>query len=186
MSDNKPKDHKASTLAALLKEKPKRGRPPRAVSRQNVYVALSKEQKEQMKNLATYLPKNLARADVPDLAISILSARFDALRLAVADREQEIPEGITDLDALYLLWDLPLPDRTNETRWTSIRLSPQQIIELGRVQGTFKAVFGTTRSQTFGLALVLLTHFLQDGTLYDPNEPATLSDLRKKIRGIYL
>ncbi|MCP4423498.1 MAG: hypothetical protein GY803_03300 [Chloroflexi bacterium] len=184
MSDHKPK--KASTLAALLEEKPKRGRPPRAVSRQNVYVALSKEQKEQMNNLAACLPKELARADLPDLAISILSARFDAVRLAVADREQEIPEGITDLESLYLLWDLPLPDRKNETKWTSIRVSPQQVIELGRAQGTFNAVFGATRSQTFELALVLLTQFLQDESLHDPKESSTLSDLRKKIRSIYL
>lgn len=34
-----------STLAALLKEKPRRGRPSHNVSRQNVYVALAKSQK---------------------------------------------------------------------------------------------------------------------------------------------
>ena len=34
------------------------------------------------------LPEGLSRADLPDLAISILSARFEALRRAVADREQ--------------------------------------------------------------------------------------------------
>jgi hypothetical protein len=187
MSNKKPeKDHQSSTLAALLKEKPKRGRPPRVVSRQNVYVALSQAQKEQMSELATYLPDGLARADLPDLAISILSARFEALRRAVADREREIPEGIADLESLYLLWDLPLPDKENETKWTSIRVSPQQVIELGRVHGTLNAVFGVTRSQTFELGLVLLAQFLTNESLYDPSVSATLSDLRKTVRGIYL
>ncbi len=187
MSNNKSqKDSQASTLAALLKDKPKRGRPPRVVSRQNVYVALSKEQKEQMSELAMYLPSELVRADLPDLAISILSARFEALRRAVADREQEIPEGITDLESLYLLWDLPLPGEEKESKWTSIRVSPQQAIELGRVHGTFNAVFGATRSQTFRLGLVLLTHFLKNEAHYNASTLTTLSDVRKKIQDIYL
>ena len=46
------KDKRESTLAALLEEKQKRGRPKRAISRQNVYVALSLEQKEQLGRLA--------------------------------------------------------------------------------------------------------------------------------------
>ena len=71
---------RASTLAALLKEKPKRGRPSRNVSRQNVYVALAKSQKKQMKLLAGLLGENISRADIPDLAISVLSARLEALR----------------------------------------------------------------------------------------------------------
>ena len=188
MSDNKnKKERKASTLAALLEEKPKRGRPPRTVSRQTVYVALAQEQKEQLSELSNLLPQGLSRADLPDLAITILSARFEALRQAVADREREIPEGITDLESLYLLWDVPLPNQgDSETKWTSIRVSPQQVIELGRVHGTFNAVFNANRSQTFGLALDLLAQFLQDQTSYDLPALPTLNELRKAIRRFYL
>ncbi len=117
---------RVSTLKELLRDKPKRGRPPRMVSRQNVYVALHAEQKKQTTQLAAFLPDNLARADVPDLAVSILTARMEALRLAVAGRTREIPEGITDLDSMYLLWDLPVPPAEPAEKWTSIRLSPSK------------------------------------------------------------
>lgn len=188
MSDNKnKKERKTSTLAALLEEKPKRGRPPRAVSRQTVYVALTQEQKDRLSELAAFLPDGLARADLPDLAITILAARFEALRQAVADREREIPEGITDLESLYLLWDVPLPHYDDsETKWTSIRVSPQQVIELGRVHGTFNAVFNANRSQTFRLALDLLAQFLQNKMVYDLPDKSSLSELRKLARSIYL
>lgn len=179
------KKHTSSTLAALLEEKPKRGRPPRIVSRQNVYVALSANQKKHMSELAVYLPEGLSRSDIPDLAISLLAARFEALRRAVADREREMPEGITDLESLYLLWDLSLQD-AEELKWTSIRVSPQQVIELGRVHGTLNAVFGANRSQTFSLAIVLLTKHLEGEALFDSSSPMTLSDLRKALSSIYL
>jgi hypothetical protein len=151
---------KESTLAALLEEKAGRGRPRRPVSRQNVYVALSKEQKQQMQRLAKRLPEGLGRADLPDMAINLLATRMELLRQAVAGRNREVPEGITDLDSLYLLWDLSLPSVENEAKWTSIRLSPQQVIELGRVHGVLNALFGSNRSQVFGLSLSLLEHFL--------------------------
>ncbi len=182
MTDKEDNVH-AGTMAALLKEKPKRGRPRRAVARQNVYVALSREQKEIMKQLAAQLPKGLVRADIPDLAITTLAVRMEALRRAVADRSREIPEGITDLESLYLLWDLPLP-LPDEARWTSLRVSPQEAIELGRVQGTLHVIFGTTRSETFSLALALLQQLLED---YPPEEEImTLDEMRQKITGIYL
>lgn len=188
MSDNKNrKERKTSTLAALLEEKPKRGRPPRVVSRQTVYVALTQAQKDHLSELASLLPDGLNRADLPDLAITILSARFEALRRAVADREKEIPEGVTDLESLYLLWDLPLPvDDELETKWTSIRVSPQQVIELGRVHGTLNAVFNANRSQTFSLALVLLAQFLQNKTAHNLPDSSNLTELRKRVRAIYL
>ncbi|NJN55715.1 MAG: hypothetical protein HC804_13790 [Anaerolineae bacterium] len=67
MSRDQDKDNlQSSTLAALLKDKPhKRGRPSHPVSRQNVYVALTPEQKELLKQLADYLPEGIVRADVP-------------------------------------------------------------------------------------------------------------------------
>ena len=99
-SDDETKQ-RASTLAALLKEKPKRGRPSRNVSRQNVYVALAKSQKKQMKQLAGLLADEISRADIPDLAISVLSARLEALRRAVADRNREMTEGIKDIKSIY-------------------------------------------------------------------------------------
>ena len=171
---------RASTLAALLKEKPKRGRPSHNVSRQNVYVALAKSQKKQMKQLAGLLANEISRADVPDLAISILSARLEALRRAVADRNREMPEGITDFESLYLLWDLPLPTADEkEPSWTSIRVSPQQAIELGRAHGTLNAVFGANRSQTFSLALSLLEQLIEDHPLIQ--QYVTVGDLRKYI-----
>lgn len=179
----KPDDEarqRASTLAALLKEKPKRGRPSRNVSRQNVYVALSKSQKKQMKQLAVLLADQISRADISDLAISVLSARLEALRRAVADRNREMPEGITDLESLYLLWDLPLPTSDEqEPNWTSIRVSPQQVIELGRAHGTLNAVFGANRSQTFSLALSLLEQLIEDHPLIQ--QYTTVEELRKHI-----
>jgi hypothetical protein len=98
-----------STLAALLREKPKRGRPRHAVSRQSVYVALSPEQKALVNELADCLAGDLGRADIPDMAVMLLSVRLEALRRAVSDRDREMPEGITALESVYLLWDVPLP-----------------------------------------------------------------------------
>ena len=89
-----------STLAALLREKPKRGRPRHAVSRQSVYVALSPEQKALIDTLASRLPGDLSRADIPDMSVMLLSVRLEALRRAVADRDREMPEGITVMASL--------------------------------------------------------------------------------------
>ncbi len=180
---NQSDNQKDSTLAALLKEKPKRGRPRRDVSRQNVYVALTVNEKAHMRSLSKELPTSIARADVPDLAVTILSARLEAMRRAVADRNREIPEGVTDFDSLYLLWDMPLPDNSVERKWTSIRLSPQEAIELGRVQGTLNAAFGATRSDTFGLGLALLTQFKEDHTL---SADLSLSAVRNQIISNFL
>ena len=154
-------DKKEGTLAALLEEKRKRGRPRRAISRRNVYVALSPEQKDQMRHLAGMLPAGLNRPDIPDMAANLLATRLELLRRAVAGRNREIPEGITDLDSLYLLWDLPLTPDTGDAKWTSIRLSPQQAIELGRAHGLLNALFGANRSQVFALSLALLSQFMQ-------------------------
>ena len=182
MSDRK--GQKDSTLAALLREKPRRGRPPREVSRQNVYVELTKAQKALLSDLGERLPKGLARADAADLAIMVLSTRMEGLRRAVAGRTREIPEGITDLESLYILWDLQLPDEEIPARWTSIRLSPQQAIDLGRVHGTLNALFGATRSEVFGLALALLNYFVNNDL--PPKTGASLRDMREAISDIYL
>lgn len=171
------------TLTALLKDKPKRGRPPRAVSRKNVYVSMTDAQKGLLTALADRLPDGLNRADLPDLAITLLAARLEAMRQAVADRDREIPEGITDLESLYLLWDLPLPDSDADARWTSIRLSPQQGIELGRAHGTLNVVFGANRSEIFGLGLALLEQYLQNQA---PEDATSLPEMQRHVRGIYL
>ncbi len=171
-------------MAELLREKPKRGRPRHAVSRQNVYVALSAAEKQTITTVANQLPDRLKRADLPDLAIMVLAARMEALRRAVADRDREIPEGITDLESLYLLWDADLPVKTAVSKWTSIRVSPQQAIELGRANGVLNAAFNATRSETFSLALALLTAFIST-IIIDENDN-TLSAMRKKIQRIYL
>jgi len=182
MSSQHNKD-RTSTLAELLKDKPKRGRPPHLVSRQNVYVALTSEEKEEMKRLATFLPNDLSRADLPDLAIAVLTARLEALHRAVADRNREIPEGVTDLESLYLLWDLALPAKQSERKWTSIRVSPQESIELGRAHGTLNAAFGANRSETFSLALILLAQFLETEEVPSTK---TLPEIRKHILSNYL
>ena len=212
-----PDEQKVSTLKELLRDKPKRGRPRRMVARQNVYVALRPEQKGLMAVLAERLPAGLGRADVPDLAVSVLTARMEALRSAVAGRTREIPEGVTDLESLYLLWDVAPPEQWSvvsgqlsvssgqsgagssqrsagrkraaaagaeaETgggeRWTSIRLSPQQVLELGRLHGTLNAAFGAGRSEVFGLALALLAQFLEQHPL-DGAEMG-LADVREMI-----
>lgn len=181
---SKPNKNKASTLSALLEEKPKRGRPVRPVSRQNVYVALSQAEKKEIKRLASLLPPKVKRADVPDLAISILTARLESLRRALADRNREIPEGVTDLESLYLLWDLSLPLHEQESKWTSIRVSPQQNIELGRAHGTLNAAFGANRSETFSLGLDLLAAFLEAAELDQTS--LSLPELRQQILDIYL
>ncbi len=178
------KDKRESTLAALLEEKRRRGRPKRAISRKNVYVALSLEQKEQMGQLADLLPDGLNRSDIPDMAVHLLARRLELLRQAVADRNREIPEGITDLDSLYLLWDLPLVHENGEAKWTSIRLSPQQAIELGRAHGTLKVLFGTSRSQVFALSLALLAQFIQ-GEMVGKHF-SSLGDVYDWIAQIYL
>lgn len=166
-------------MAALLRDKPRRGRPPRAVSRQNVYVALRDTEKQMMKRLVAYLPEGLSRADLADLAISILTARMEALRQAVAGRTREIPEGITDLESLYLLWDLPLPEKEAAEKWTSVRVSPQQVIELGRDHGTLNAAFGASRSQTFCLGLALLEQYLTAASLASTS--MSLSEMRQLV-----
>jgi hypothetical protein len=175
---------KQSTIAALLEDKPKRGRPPRVVSRKNVYVALTSFQKGEIQKMAANLPKGLTRSDIPDMAVNLLSARLEVLRQSVADRDREIPEGITDLDSLYLLWDVPLPSSKEEAKWTSIRLSPQQAVQLGRAHGTLNALFGTNRSEVFSLSLALLQQFLSvelAGKQY-----ATLSEVDEWVARIYL
>ncbi len=155
----KSSQHRDSTLAALLKEKPRRGRPKHAVSRQSVYVAMSKPQKDQLGSIAKRTPASIKRADVPDMAIILLSKRLATLRKAVSDRSRELPEGITDLQGLYYLWDVPLPNDAVEQKWTSVRLSPNWAVEFGRLQGTFNALFGATRSDVFELALGLLDSY---------------------------
>lgn len=179
----KKKTERDNTIAALLKEKPKRGRPPRQVSRQNVYVALTKSQKQKMKALTKELPETLARADLPDMAVSLLSVRMESLRQAVSGRNREIPEGIIALDSLRLLWDLPLHE-AEAAKWTSIRLSPQQVISLGRLHGIFNALFNATRSDVFNLALDLLEQFLHekmDGRSYH-----SLEEIYQQMASIYL
>ena len=168
-----------STLKDLLREKPRRGRPRRMVARQNVYVALLPIQKAQMDALARLLPRALGRADLPDLAVSALTARMEALRSAVSGRDREIPEGVTDMESLYLLWDLPLPSREVTDKWTTIRLSPQQVLELGRVHGTLGAAFGAGRSEVFGLGLALLAQFLEINPLAGTD--LALGDVREMI-----
>ena len=175
---------KDSTIAALLEEKRKRGRPRRQTSRQNVYVALTQDQKKEMRRLAKGLPQGLSRADIPDMAVNLLAARLELLRRAVSGRDREIPEGITDLDSLYLLWDLKLPDDKSESKWTSIRLSPQQAIELGRAQGVLNALFGANRSEVFALGLALLSNFL-NGEMAD-KPYSSLEEVDRWITRIYL
>lgn len=182
MSSQQNKD-RTSTLAELLKDKPRRGRPPHSVSRQNVYVAISAGEKQEIKRLAKLLPENFSRADLPDLAVAILTARLEALHRAVADRNREIPEGVTDLESIYLLWDLSVPEKSPERKWTSIRVSPQEVIELGRAHGTLNAAFGANRSETFSLALVLLANYLETRDFTDVK---TLAEARKRILGNYL
>ena len=175
---------KTSTIAALLEEKPKRGRPRRSVSRQNVYVSLTQKQKQLIQSMADGLSEGLVRADIPDMAINLLSVRLEVLRQAVADRDREIPEGITDLESLYLLWDLPLPSENGESKWTSIRLSPQRVIELGRARGVLNALFGVNRSQVFSLSLVLFNHFLNNDQA--SKQANSLNDIIELISSIYL
>lgn len=181
---SKGSSDKDSTLAALLRHKPKRGRPRREVSRDNVYIELSEEQKQQISDIANWLPENFVRADVADMAIMVLAARLEALRRAVAGRTREIPEGITDLDSLYVLWDLPSPETISESRWTSIRVSPQQAIELGRAHGTLNVLFGATRSEVFGLGLALLAHFVENELPGD--EVTSLLEMKESISDLYL
>ena len=174
-----------STLSALLEEKPKRGRPRSKVSRQNVYVSLSKSQKAKLGELARQIPGKFSRADISDLAVTVMTVRLEALRRSVADRNREMPEGITDFISLYLLWDAPLPDTNEETKWTTIRLSPQHVVDLGRAQGGLSALFGASRSDVFGLSLALLGQLLDDNQLEEWTV-GDLASLESFITNIYL
>lgn len=157
MSETKGKrPERDDTFRALTEQKRGRGRPKHKTPRQSVYVELSKPHKSLISQLADQLPDNFARADIPDMAVATLNIRFDSIRRAVASRDREIPEGITDLASLHYLWDLELPDPNAETKWTSVRLSPQYVVELGRLQGTLNALFGANRSDVFLLGLFLL------------------------------
>ncbi len=156
MSQRKSQD----TLSALYEDEPKRGRPRHKIPRQSVYVALSKQQKQTITTIAECLPLTIKRADIPDMAVMTLTARLNQVRRAMAGRDRELPEGITDIESLYFLWDMELPDKSAETTWTSIRLSPNQVVEFGRLQGTFKAMFGSNRSHVFTLALALLNQYI--------------------------
>ena len=173
----------SSTLAELLKEKPRRGRPPREVSRQNVYVMLRPGEKALMKQLTSLLPTGIKRADLADLAITAVTVRLEALRLALTGRNREIPEGITDLDSLYLLWDIPLPETPPAEKWTSIRVSPQQVIELGRAHGALNGAFGATRSETFSLGLAILAKYLETNPIQ--TDSLALEDVRDLILNAY-
>lgn len=177
-------EQKKSTLAALLKDKPRRGRPLRQVSRQNVYVALTEIEKAQIDEITHRLPSMLKRADVPDLAITILGIRLESMRRHVADRTREIPEGITDLESLYLLWDIPLPEKNTDAQWTSIRVSPQPAIELGRAHGVLNALFGVNRSQVFVLGLRLLSHALVNELKSKPYR--SFQEMQQLMERIYL
>lgn len=169
-----------STLAALLRDKPRRGRPQRSIPRQTVYVALSDAQKELLGQLAVDLSPIFERSDVPDLAVMVLSARVDALRRAVSDRSAEVPEGVTDLKALYYLWDLPMQIEEETLRWTSVRLGPAQVVAFGRLQGMFNALFGSNRSQVFGLAIAALERCIH----HDLPEVGTIIDDFDSFEGV--
>lgn len=182
---SKKKQREESTLAALLREKPKRGRPRHAVSRQSVYVALTTQQKTLMNELGECLAGDLNRADVPDMAVMLLAVRLEALRRAVADRDREMPEGITVMESLYLLWDVPLPTTDEEASWTSVRLLPQQVIQLGRAQGLLHALFTANRSEVFSLGLGLLNLLLSQET-FPLNAMDSLESFESKISDIYL
>ena len=174
-----PSKYSSSTMAALLENKAQRGRPRSTVPRQNVYVALRPDDKVLIKDLVALLPPQVKKADVADLAISALTGRMEALRQAVAGRSRDIPEGVIDMESLYLLWDLSLPDEGAPEKWTSIRVSPQQVIELGRVHGALNAAFGASRSQIFNLALALLAQFLDKNPLSE--QDLTLEETRLLI-----
>lgn len=172
-----------STLSALLEEKPKRGRPRHKVQRQSVYVALTPEQKGLLTSLAKQFT-GLKRADIPDIAIITLSVRLEAVRRAVSDRQRELPEGITDFDSLYFLWDVPVPKDDAETKWTSVRLSPQQAVEFGRLQGTLNAIFGANRSEVFTLALTMLAKGLPPST--DWHSIPSIAEFDRTVRAHFL
>ncbi|NJN55716.1 MAG: hypothetical protein HC804_13795 [Anaerolineae bacterium] len=110
--------------------------------------------------------------------------RLEGLHRAVADRNRIIPEGVTDLESLYLLWDLPLPTKEDDAGWTSIRVSPQQVLDLGRAHGTLNAAFGATRSQSLVLGLALLKQTLEDHPL-DPSLHS-LESVRQQVIHNYL
>ena len=150
-----------------------------------IFFFVFKQQKpRQVSDLADCLPEGFVRADVADLAIMVLAARLEGLRRAVAGRTREIPEGITDIDSLYLLWDLTVPDTNGDMRWTSIRVSPQQAIDLGRAHGTLNVLFGATRSEVFGLGLSLLEHFI-DNDLPD-QDILSLLEMKEIVTDLYL
>ena len=106
------------------------------------------------------------------------------MRRAVSGRTREIPEGITDMNSLYLLWDLVVPGRNEEIKWTSIRVSPQQAIELGRIHGALNALFGANRSEVFALGVALLDYCVENDLPEQAN--ISLAEMRDVVNKIYL
>lgn len=164
MSEDRSNPSKG-TFRELVTDKRKPGRPRHTVQRQSVYVELSPDQKIQIGDLGRRLAR-FKRSDVPDMAVMTLATRIEAIRIAVAGRAREMPEGITDMQSLYFLWDIPPVGESAESKWTSIRLSPQQVDEFGSLQGRFSLLFGANRSHVFTLALAL---FAQLVTLEEEN-----------------
>ncbi|MGB1250478.1 MAG: hypothetical protein ACPG8W_07695 [Candidatus Promineifilaceae bacterium] len=186
MSRQGRRNQRDDTFAALTREKAKRGRPRSVVPRQSVYVALSKLQKQRISQMAKQLPPDIKRADVPDMCVMTLQTRIEQIRRAVAGRDRELPEGITDMESLYFLWDLPLPPKHPEVTWTSMRLSPQQVLEFGRLQGTFNALFGANRSDVFTLALMLLDQVVEKGNSAEAFPYTTLDEYSSYLSATYL
>ena len=48
-------------------------------------------------------------------------------RTAVVGRTREIPEGVTDLESLYLLWDVELP-RREPVSYTHLTLPTSDLV----------------------------------------------------------
>ena len=127
----------------------------------------------------------LSRSDIPDMAVMVFSVRLEAMRRAVAGRTRELPAGIRDMESLYLLWDLALPDENLPSNWTSVRLSPQQSVEFGRLQGMLNALFGVNRSQVFSLALALISQIQMEYTSVFAQFP-TLDGFEVWLKAKYL
>lgn len=153
-----------------------------AVSRQSVYVALSPEQKALVNELADCLAGDLGRADISQYGRhvgAVGSVAPGCFGSEQEDAERDCP-GI-GLFVVGCAFAAPWPMAVG----TSIRLSPQQVIQLGRAQGLLHALFNANRSEVFSLGLGLLNILLKSDS-FPLASVASLTAFEDEITRIYL
>ena len=124
--------------------------------------------------------EGLARADLADLAITMLNGAPGSAAARGRRSQPRDPRGGHRYGLSLSAVGSATAAEGREEKWTSVRVSPQQVIELGRAHGTLNAAFGASRSDTFSLGLVLLDRYMSAGDFQDSD--LTLEEMRQNIQ----